>query len=219
LLEHVIKDLKSIQDLVLVQIRSSSDSMDDDIRIIKDGRSACALLLLLTAGLGSYDLDRIKPVGVALELLNLGIKKHFSKDSIENMGLIVSDHYFATALNIVVKLDDNWIVGRLSDALQEVADGQVVKDYYSGLKSRCAFYQAACDIGARSSGLPRTLREAALEFSLRLGMAMEARNEMYVPQLELADLVKKAYNALTELPAPAVSDRIKEVTDAVVFSQ
>lgn len=230
MLEQVLGDLNSIRDLVFREIHDCSDSVGNDNRTFKESRAARALLLLLTSGLGAYDFDRMKPVGVAVELLNLGIKKHFSRDTVDNMSLIVSDHYFATALNIVVELEDDWIVTRLSNALQEVSDGQVIypakdkskaaqlREYNTGLKSRCAFYQAACEIGARSSGLPRPLSDAVIEFGRRLGMALEARTETFIPQFELADLYKKAYNALAELPAPAVCDRIKEVTDAVVFS-
>ncbi len=230
MLEQVLSDLGSIQDLVFEEIHDCSDFVDGDVHIFREGRAARALLLLMTAGLGSYDIEGIKPVGVAIELLNLGIKKHFSKDNVDNMSLIVSDHYFATALDMVVALKDNWIVTRLSDALQEVSDGQVIypaqdkskatqlKEYNTGLKSRCAFYQSACEIGARSSSVPRPLSAAVVEFGRRLGMALEARSETFIPQLELADLIKKAYNALSELPAPAVCERIKEVTDAVVFS-
>lgn len=232
--------MSSIEERVELELRHYSNNVGSDLKLVKKERSSRALLLLLAACLGDYSLARLEPIGVALELLNTGVKKHFGANDGGNLDLIAADHYYARALDIVVSLSDNRIVRRLSDALSEVSVGQVLRppdrptkpsqlarqvtsgafaEYYRGLTKRCAFYRAAAEIGAWSVGLPETLCLILAEYGTKFGLACEARHERYVPSVELAGLIRSAHNALTSLPNPAANDSFREVTNAVVFTQ
>ncbi len=188
-------------------------------------------MLLATAAVGNYDLDRLRPVGEALELLNLGIRKHFAAHQQLNLNLITADHYYARALSTVVQLEDNYIVHRLSEALIDVSAGQAshlsggesknqpFTEYYKGLRKRSEFYKAASEIGIHLGGLKDSWISTLTEFSARFGMACEARHETYIPSSDVKNLAKSAHSLLINNPVPSAFTHIKEVTDALVFSE
>lgn len=189
------------------------------------------MLLVLTAGLGKYDYRWVEPVGVALELLDLGIRKHFGPDRCQNIDLITADQYYARALSLVAELNETMVVRYLSEGLMGVSEGNIsypqserlkpgnLADYYRGLQKRCGLYGAASQIGVHLAGLNGPASSVLKEYGKRFGLACEARYEMRVPPLEIKELIKSAHEALINLPVLGSDKWIVEVSDVMAFPE
>ncbi|MFZ3062977.1 MAG: polyprenyl synthetase family protein [Actinomycetota bacterium] len=236
-----MRDLRDIEKEVRRETLEHGASEVKDQKILKDGRYLRVLLLLLTASFGSYEIETLKPIGVALELLTLGTKKHYPLP-VSNQALITADYYYARALTIVAGLGNSALIRILSQALMDVAEGQmmavsfagpldvVLKDYYYGLRKRCAFYRAAAEIGGLISGVDEEVSFALKEFGERFGVAYEARSEISLPDIfghfkekvedrtrrEVKILAAHARKTLANLPPSSAAKHFEELADAMV---
>jgi geranylgeranyl pyrophosphate synthase len=239
--DHIFRDLRNLEKEVRNETLENALSEAQDEKILKDGRYLRALLLFLTASFGSYSIETLRPVGIALELLTLGTKKHY-QSPVSNPSLITADYYYARALTIVAEQENSVVIRILSQALVDVSEGQVsavsfdspldvvLKDYYKGLRKRCAFYRAAVETGSMLSGVSEEASFVLREFGERLGLAYEARSEISLPGIfthfkekteertrrEVKILAAAARKTLASLPPSSLCKHFEELADAVV---
>jgi heptaprenyl diphosphate synthase len=102
------------------------------------------------------------------------------------VALGVGDHYLARSAGLVARLGDAKIARSVSDALVEIADGQLreldrrslwsgeLAPYVQVAQGKTGALLAACaSTGARLSGAPRAQREAVTRFARKLGLAFQ----------------------------------------------
>lgn len=153
--------------------------------------------LLLAAQFGRYDFRKLKPLAVALELLDLAVKEHYfvsrrlqkgsrklHVDADNNLLLITGDYYYARAIILVAPLGDE-IVGALAEAIANISAAEVIetdkktpsKSLFNcnlgKLEKQASLYKTACFLGSYLSGVPTKLSKNLSEVGLFLGAALE----------------------------------------------
>lgn len=190
-------------------------------------------MLLMAAKFGRYDFATLKPIGLALEYINLGTRLHFQIVSREqgavsrgDLDLVEGDHCFAQALTAVAPLKDNQVVGTLARALVHVTEGrtymvpetlpldQALGEYHDVLRKRCALYEAACELAGQVAGIGPAVTGVLKEYAVRIGLAYEARRRPEVARKELSQLVLLAKGALIDLPPALDYQDFTELADA-----
>ncbi len=166
------------------------------------GKRIRARLVLLAAELGpNYRPDASLRAAAAMELLHAATLCH--DDLVDGAtsrrgaptvaalagplaALGVGDHYLGRSAGIVARLGDPKISRSVSNALVEIADGQLreldrrsvwsgeLAPYVQVAKGKTGALLGACAAtGARLSGAPREQREAVIRFARKLGLAFQ----------------------------------------------
>ncbi|MGH7691966.1 MAG: polyprenyl synthetase family protein [Candidatus Dormibacteria bacterium] len=166
------------------------------------GKRIRARLVLLASELGPHYLpDAALRAAAAMELLHAATLCH--DDLVDGAAsrrgaptvaalagplaaLGVGDHYLGRAAGIIARLGDPRISRSVSDALVEIADGQLreldrrsvwsseLAPYVRVAQGKTGALLAACAAtGARLSAAPREQREAVVRFSRKLGLAFQ----------------------------------------------
>ncbi len=122
-------DVEPVRAAVAAHIVSLSDSAEADLRRFETGRCKRAILLYRAADGGNVAAVSLLATATALELLELGLTKHFCPaeppaygQPAANLALITADRYYAKALALVVALGDDRLVRILCDALAEASE-------------------------------------------------------------------------------------------------
>lgn len=165
------------------------------------GKRLRPALLLLAGRLGSFDLERLHPAAVAVELLHASTLVH--DDVIDRSAtrrgrptvyatagpeaaIVIGDHYFAKAYLEASRTEDPEVVGILAAAVMRICAaeldqqaarhrwGRDVDQYLRRIEGKTAsLLWAACAAGARLGGLDQPLQEALGRFGLLLGLAFQ----------------------------------------------
>lgn len=149
--DHIVRDLASVNTRIEKEIRAVSDSIESDLALFYEGRSRRAQAILTVAGV--YDIKRLQPVAVSLELLELGIRKHFGEtaggygSAGVNLALVTADLFYARALQLIVALGEDRLVRELCLALAEVSEGYAYPDADGSPARRDGFTGAAKRLG------------------------------------------------------------------------
>ena len=122
--------------------------------LFNNGQAVRAEVLLEAAQCVDRD-GRLQPVAVALELLELGVKKQFGPgrpaaeygSAEANLALVTADRYYARALELVVSLGDDRYVACLCDALADVSEACAYPETPEARVKREAFKRAAETLG------------------------------------------------------------------------
>lgn len=159
-MDHIARDLKSLNKEIEKEIRVLSDSPESDLKLWRREGSRRALITLKAAAGGTYRTASLKPLAIALELLALGVNKHFGDGRPQepygapaaNVALVTADAYYVRALSLVVSLDDDRLVKALCDALATVSEGYVYPDAPDAGEKQAAFDEAAYRLGSLLGG-------------------------------------------------------------------
>jgi heptaprenyl diphosphate synthase len=170
------------------------------------GKRVRPALVLLSAGCGTYDLERLVPAAMAVELTHAATLVH--DDVIDRSpvrrgrptvaaslgdapAIVIGDFYFAKAYEHAARTDSTEVVGILARAVMEICAGEVrqqairyrystvVDEYMDRIEAKTAALLAACcDIGAVLGGLPATQRSALHEYGRMLGLAFQIADDV-----------------------------------------
>lgn len=170
------------------------------------GKRVRPALVLLTARCGDYNLERLLPAAMAVELTHAATLVH--DDVIDRSpvrrgrptvaaslgdapAIVIGDFYFAKAYEHAARTDSTEVVGILARAVMEICAGEVrqqairyqystgVNEYMDRIEAKTAALLAACcDIGAVLAGLPSTQRSALHEYGRRLGLAFQIADDV-----------------------------------------
>lgn len=173
---------------------------------VAGGKRVRPALVLLSARCGHYDLERLLPAAMAVELTHAATLVH--DDVIDRSpvrrgrptvaaslgdapAIVVGDFYFAKAYEHAARTDSPEVVGILARAVMEICAGEVrqqairhrystvVDEYMGRIEAKTAALLAACcDIGAVLAGLPSTQRSALHEYGRRLGLAFQIADDV-----------------------------------------
>ncbi len=170
------------------------------------GKRVRPALVLLSARCGSYDLDRLTPAAMAVELTHAATLVH--DDVIDRSAMrrgrptvaaslgdepaiVIGDFYFAKAYEHAARTHSTEVVGILARAVMEICAGEVrqqairyrygtgVDEYMRRIESKTATLLAAsCDIGAALAGVSPGLRSALHEYGRMLGLAFQIADDV-----------------------------------------
>lgn len=125
-----------------------------------------ARIMFIAASLGSNgsDIEALNPVAVGLELLRLGLEKHYDEpltaSGSRNLYIISADYYYAQAINMATAFNRGDIVAHLVKAIADVAEAEVLRrtsadeldssQHYN--EKNAGLYSAAVRLGFLLSG-------------------------------------------------------------------
>jgi heptaprenyl diphosphate synthase len=170
------------------------------------GKRIRPALVLLAAKYGSYDLERLTPAAMAVELTHAATLVH--DDVIDRAqvrrgrptvaaqlgdepAIVVGDFYFAKAYEQAALTDSPQVVAILARAVMDICAGEVrqqsirhrhdttVEEYMLRIEAKTATLLAACcDIGALLAGIDGAKRSALRAYGRLLGLAFQIADDV-----------------------------------------
>jgi geranylgeranyl pyrophosphate synthase len=204
----VAADLAGIEAALRNGIRHDPDEVGAPMADLfsAGGKRVRPALVLLSARCGRYDLDRLTPGAMAVELTHAATLVH--DDVIDRSpvrrgrptvaaslgdepAIVIGDFYFAKAYEHAARTDSTEVVGILARAVMEICAGEVrqqairyqystgVDEYMQRIESKTATLLAACcDIGATLAEVPPGERSALHEYGRMLGLAFQIADDV-----------------------------------------
>ncbi|MCA0985787.1 heptaprenyl diphosphate synthase component II [Guptibacillus algicola] len=170
------------------------------------GKRIRPVFVLLSGKFGDYDLDKMKNVAVALELIHMASLVH--DDVIDDaemrrgaktikaqwdnrVAMYTGDYIFARALELVTELEDPEANSILSNAILEMCIGEIeqikdqfnwnqnVRDYFRRIKRKTALLiSISCELGAVAAGASKTEQRYLKQFGYYVGMAYQITDDI-----------------------------------------
>jgi heptaprenyl diphosphate synthase len=170
------------------------------------GKRIRPALVLLAARIGTYDLDRLMPAAVAVELTHAATLVH--DDVIDRAtvrrgrptvaarlgdepAIVVGDYYFAKAYEQAANTQTPEVVTILAEAVMKICAGEVrqqairhhydatLDEYMPRIEAKTATLLAACcDIGALLGGLKPDTRVHLRDYGRLLGLAFQIADDV-----------------------------------------
>jgi heptaprenyl diphosphate synthase len=170
------------------------------------GKRIRPALVLLAAKCGKYDLRKLTPAAIAVELTHAATLVH--DDVIDRAqvrrgrptvaaqlgdepAIVVGDYYFAKAYEQAALTDSPEVVAILARAVMDICAGEVrqqairyrygtdVDEYMRRIESKTATLLAACcDIGALLGGIDAERRAALRAYGRLLGLAFQIADDV-----------------------------------------
>jgi heptaprenyl diphosphate synthase len=170
------------------------------------GKRLRPALVLLSAKCGRYDLEKLLPAAMAVELTHAATLVHddvIDRSAVrrgrptvaaslgDEPAIVIGDFYFAKAYEHAARTDSTEVVGILARTVMEICAGEVrqqairydyrteVDEYMRRIEAKTATLLAAsCDIGAVLGGLPASQRSALHEYGRLLGLAFQIADDV-----------------------------------------
>jgi heptaprenyl diphosphate synthase len=170
------------------------------------GKRIRPALVLLSAMTGSYNLERLTPAAMAVELTHAATLVH--DDVIDRAAMrrgrptvaaklgdepaiVIGDYYFAKAYEQAARTNNAEVVAILARAVMAICAGEVrqqsiryryttdVGEYMSRIEAKTAMLLAACcEIGAVLGGLGDRQRVALREYGREVGLAFQIADDV-----------------------------------------
>jgi heptaprenyl diphosphate synthase len=170
------------------------------------GKRLRPALVLIAARAGRYDLARLTPAAVAVELTHAATLVH--DDVIDRAtvrrgrptvaaslgdepAIVVGDYYFAKAYEQAARSESPEVVAILARAVMEICAGEVrqqrirrhystdIDEYMRRIEAKtAALLAASCDIGALLGGLEGPERDALRTYGRLLGLAFQIADDV-----------------------------------------
>jgi heptaprenyl diphosphate synthase len=170
------------------------------------GKRLRPALVLLSARFGHYDLDKLIPAAMAVELTHAATLVH--DDVIDRSpvrrgrptvaaslgdepAIVIGDFYFAKAYEHAARTELTEVVRILARTVMEICAGEVrqqeiryrystsVDEYMQRIDAKTAtLLGACCDIGALLAGLPQPQRSGLNTYARLLGLAFQIADDV-----------------------------------------
>jgi heptaprenyl diphosphate synthase len=170
------------------------------------GKRLRPALVLLAAMCGRYDLERLRPAAMAVELTHAATLVHddvIDRSAVrrgrptvaaalgDEPAIVIGDFYFAKAYEFAARTDSPEVVGILARAVMEICAGEVrqqairyrystdVTEYMGRIRAKTATLLASCcDIGALLAGIDSPHRKALESYGVLLGLAFQIADDV-----------------------------------------
>jgi heptaprenyl diphosphate synthase len=170
------------------------------------GKRLRPALVLLAAMCGRYELERLRPAAMAVELTHAATLVHddvIDRSAVrrgrptvaaalgDEPAIVIGDFYFAKAYEFAARTDSPEVVGILARAVMEICAGEVrqqairyrystdVTEYMGRIRAKTATLLASCcDIGALLAGIDSPLRKALESYGVLLGLAFQIADDV-----------------------------------------
>ena len=124
-----------------------------------------ATLLFVTASLGTYRSEELRPVAVGLELLRLAAEKHYREmanlnagDNLQNLFLVTADFYYAQAITIAATVRKGFVVEHMVKAIAEIAGVEAARQKHDKpvtvSDENAGLFRTAVELGTLLSTTP-----------------------------------------------------------------
>jgi heptaprenyl diphosphate synthase len=201
-------------DLAAVEV-SLRHSIEDDPEVVAapmadlfdaGGKRIRPALVLLSARCGLYDLKRLTPAAMAVELTHAATLVHddvIDRASVrrgrptvaaslgDEPAIVIGDFHFAKAYELAARTDTPEVVAILARTVMSICAGEVrqqairfeystgVDEYMRRIEAKTATLLAACcDIGALLAGLKHVERDALRAYGRLLGLAFQIADDV-----------------------------------------
>ena len=207
----VIKgDLEVLEQELVTAVASSVELVTEvGTHVVTAGgkRLRPALCLLSARGGKDFDLKRVLPLAVALELIHTASLVH--DDVIDasdtrrgeatanakwgnQVAILSGDYIFARAFSLIAAAGYSSRVSmRLAELIGNLSEGEIIQDhaafqaskgyedYYNRIQKKTAdFLEICCDLGAEIGGMERGEAEKLAEFGHCIGMAFQITDDL-----------------------------------------
>jgi heptaprenyl diphosphate synthase len=170
------------------------------------GKRLRPALVLLAAKCGQYDIEKLKPAAMAVELTHAATLVHddvIDRSAVrrgrptvaaalgDEPAIVIGDFYFAKAYQQAARTDSTEVVGILARTVMEICAGEVrqqairydyrteVEEYMRRIEAKTATLLAACcDIGSVLASLPPKRRIALHTYGQMLGLAFQIADDV-----------------------------------------
>jgi heptaprenyl diphosphate synthase len=170
------------------------------------GKRLRPALVLLAAKCGRYDIEKLKPAAMAVELTHAATLVHddvIDRSAVrrgrptvaaslgDEPAIVIGDFYFAKAYEQAARTDSTEVVGLLARTVMEICAGEVrqqairydyrteVDEYMRRIEAKTATLLAACcDIGSVLAALPPKQRIALHTYGQLLGLAFQIADDV-----------------------------------------
>jgi len=170
------------------------------------GKRLRPALVLLSAKCGDYDIEKLMPAAMAVELTHAATLVH--DDDIDRSAvrrgrptvaasrgdepaIVIGDFYFAKAYEYAARTGSTDVVAILARTVMQICAGEVrqqairyrygtgVDEYMPRIEAKTAtLLTACCDIGGVLAGLPADKRSALHEYGRYLGLAFQIADDV-----------------------------------------
>ena len=201
-------DLATIESVLRKEIHSDPPEVGAPMADLFEagGKRIRPALVLLSALAGTYDLSRLSPAAMAVELTHAATLVH--DDVIDRSAtrrgrptvaatlgdepaIVVGDYYFAKAYEHAARTDHAEVVAILARAVMAICAGEVRQqsiryrystdagEYMRRIEAKTATLLAACcEIGALLGGLDETKRGALRAYGHDIGLAFQITDDV-----------------------------------------
>jgi heptaprenyl diphosphate synthase len=204
----VVADLATVEAALRDEIHRDPDVVSAPMADLfaAGGKRLRPALVLLAARCGHYDLEKLTPAAMAVELTHAATLVHddvIDRASVrrgrptvaaslgDEPAIVIGDFYFAKAYEHAARTDSAEVVGILARTVMEICAGEVrqqeiryrystdVDEYMRRIEAKTATLLAAsCDIGGVLAGLPVAQRKALHEYGRLLGLAFQIADDV-----------------------------------------
>lgn len=201
-------DLAAVEASLRAEIQADPDAVSKPMGDLfsAGGKRLRPALVLLSAKCGSYDIERMTPAAMAVELTHAATLVH--DDVIDRSAtrrgrptvaaslgdepaIVIGDYYFAKSYELAARTGSSEVVGILARAVMDICAGEVRQqairylygtdqgEYMSRIRAKTATLLAAsCDIGALLAGLGPMPRDSLENYGLLLGLAFQIADDV-----------------------------------------
>lgn len=206
LLDVVRDDLDIVERELYAVLKSDNHLLTESASHLfrAGGKRLRPALALLSGKFYNYDLQKVLPLAMALELVHLATLVHDDVvDGAEvrrgiptvkarwgnKVSVHTGDYLLAKAMILVSVYRSPVIIGMLAHSCVKMCEGEIIqfaglnqydlRDYLRRIKYKTALLiQAACRLGAVATGAPRELYEPLGRFGHCLGMAFQITDDI-----------------------------------------
>ncbi|MFB6466003.1 heptaprenyl diphosphate synthase component II [Cytobacillus sp. Hz8] len=203
MLSFLNQDINIIEKTLEETIHADSPILHQaSLQLIKaGGKRIRPIFVLLSGKFGQYDINRIKNVAVALELIHMASLVH--DDVIDDaelrrgrptintkwdnkVAMYTGDYIFARALELMTKIENPEAHRILSNTMVELTIGEIeqikdkyrfdqnIKDYFRRIKRKTALLIAAsCQLGAIAADVEKNVQQKLSRFGYYVGMSYQ----------------------------------------------
>jgi heptaprenyl diphosphate synthase len=205
---HLKHDIDYIERELELNVRSEHPMLNEtSVHLLKAGGKRIRPVLVLLAGkFGDYDIQKLKYVAVALELLHMATLVHDDviddadtrrgqltvKSKWDNrIAMYTGDYIFAKALSVVTELSNPAIHQILSKAMVQMCIGEMeqIRDFYNTEQSvrnyllrirrkTAILIAVSCQLGAIAAGVDAAVSGRLYSFGYNVGMAFQIRDDL-----------------------------------------
>jgi heptaprenyl diphosphate synthase component 2 len=204
----VAKDLATVEAQLRKEIGSDPPEVADAMADLFEagGKRIRPALVLLTASCGDYDLARLLPAAMAVEMTHAATLVHddvidrsptrrgrptVAASRGDEPAIVIGDYYFAKAYENAARTGVAEVVDILARAVMSICAGEVrqqsiryrystdIAEYMRRIEAKTATLLAACcDIGALLGGLQGAARDALRAYGRSLGLAFQIADDV-----------------------------------------
>ena len=204
----MVADLSAVEAALRDEIQRDPDAVSAPMADLfaAGGKRLRPALVLLSAKCGEYDLEKLLPAAMAVELTHAATLVHddvIDRSAVrrgrptvaaslgDEPAIVIGDFYFAKAYEHAARTDSTEVVGVLARTVMEICAGEVrqqsirydyhteIGEYMKRIEAKTATLLAACcDIGSVLAQLPASQRSALHAYGRMLGLAFQIADDV-----------------------------------------